>query len=369
MPLINPFRQQRCPFCFQSFRLWKAHLTYPAPKGIERLLRTFYIVDLNQRYANENTTWVCPHCKDVLPPNIIGTPNYVLGIIGGRTAGKSHYIASLINALKSDPPPQRLGISGAIAATGAVAERYETEYCKPFFTERTPLDVTLPIALLDHPPKPLIYTLKLTDKKKSSQRNRLNLVCFDYSGEDYAHEQAIIQHMPFMRYINGIILLVDPLEVAGMKRHLPLHMQQEHRTGEEAAVVLENIIRVLKKRQPRLVCNDLLDVPLVIAVTKSDLLKYVLPNLGQHPLRYDADYRAGFNQQAFYAHSNEVLQFCRKVGEERLIMLAQAFRQHAFCTVSATGRAVDRDGHFGSALLPLYSQRCLDPLLWLLSKR
>lgn len=378
MRFPNSIKRRRCFYCFRGFQMRdcavvsvqptleaaKNHrVLKKAPEGFARQLAVGYLSGLN-RYAGQNPAWACPHCLHPLPANIVDTPAYVLGIIGGRAAGKSHYIAMLIHMLLNDRQTQSIGLSEAIAATSLVAEYYDYEYHQPFFSERVPLEPTDPVSINSRP-QPLIYTITFRSRPRM-QPTSLNLVLLDYAGEDFTNEQSLVDHVRFLPYVDGLILLIDPLMMPGLQQRFPLHLQQQFNAGAPAVTVLENVIRVLRGSTNQS-SDGLLNVPLVLALSKADLLRYASPVPGQPSLPIASVSTSSFDPDMFKARGTQICKFCQEVDGPRIDLLAHAFRTYAYSMVSATGRSVDRTGHFGRLGQILQPIQCLDPLLWLLN--
>lgn len=379
MPLINPFHKQLCLFCFEPFSLRDCAVvssqtidpttqTYQvlraAPQGLTRALAQVYVGPLDRpQYMRELATWRCPNCGELLPYNVTTTPSYVIGVIGGRAAGKSHYIATLIQALSEQGVMSQFRWSEFSGATGEVSRRFASEYAQPLFQERAELLPTPP-ARSQRPYKPLIYTLTSRAANNGEAPRSVNLVLFDVSGEQFSSDAEIARFAPFVPYAAGFILLVDPLTMSGVVPRLPAHLRPLTVPGERAVVVLEHLIRIIR-RHKRLDDGTPIAAPLVVTVAKSDLLKYVLPNLGRHPLLEAPDYSQGFDLAVFRALSEQIEDLCLSLDGPRLIELARIFTRHAYSAVSATGHGPNAEGYFGRSVNPI---RSLDPLLWLLAE-
>lgn len=397
-PLINPWKQLTCPACGTHFYPGECAIysgitadreLEPARQGL--MARTF-VKPLVGKYTLQQAHRRCPECKINFPYNIERAQNYTIAIIGDVSAGKSHYIAACIEQLKY----YSLHVMGysQMEPLNNTYEEFENNYYRPVFVNRQQMPPTQPaisrnktVLIPDnvnsedlqrdkdvYTNTPLIYELVPRNTKSTlfSPKN-INLMFYDASGEDIAQKERMVQYSSYIVQASAIIFLVDPLTMPKIVQELPRYLQPKHER-RSSVEVFQRVIHTFKNYN-QLHPGVPIKTPIAIAVSKSDLLRYVTKKQRQMPffLQKDSEHNNGININDFKQTDEEVQDFLRQYGDTRLLDMTKnpnnsnnaSFEDLAFFALSATGSSPDES----TGLYPhIEPRRCLDPLLWALWK-
>lgn len=375
MTLVNPFRKTLCPYCFERFALADCEIVASIsngsinagdvlearPQGWRRTLQRVWVKPLTgKRYAQYLACRRCPHCSKLLPRNIEYMDNQIIGMVGGTFASKSHYIASLIKQIEREGVLDGFGCTVFRPISDEVSNKYVNDYYAPVYQRQeqiSPNQPTRPDELIE----PLIYVLVFRRKRAWPRLKRVNLILFDTAGEDMKDMKKVAQVSRYILNASGLIFLVDPLTIPGIQQQIPFHLRQAI-TGPEGFRVLASIIEVLQTHH-NVLPGSPLNLPIAIALAKSDLLRYVGEGLGSEPIFLTRpNYADGYQALNLPTINEEVRELIRRYDGTALLKDSADFAKANFCAVSATGCSQDQNGKF-----PLVQPtRCADPLIWLL---
>lgn len=374
-PVINPLKKWICPACGNGFypgecAIYSGVTTdkelEPARRG---MLARAFVQPLIGHYTKELAHRHCPSCNQAFPYNIERAKNYTIAIIGDVSAGKSHYIAACIQQLKY----YALHVMGYSQVEGLnnTDEDFENKYYRPVFVNRQQIPPTQQAT--EKINSPLVYELIPRQKPSLFSPQSINLLFYDASGEDIAQKGRLVQYSPYIVNASAIIFLADPLTMPAIVRELPRYLQpkSERRSSAE---VFQSVIHTFKNAN-RLSLSAPVKTPVAIAISKSDLLKYVTKRHRSMPLflKEDSAHNNGINVNEFKQTDEEVQAFLRQYGDTSLIDMAMSpnnssnvsFEQVSFFAISATGFSPDENTGRFPTIEPF---RCLDPLLWALWK-
>jgi GTPase SAR1 family protein len=374
MSFINPFRKMICPFCFEQFypaecRVLSSRegqeLLKEAPGGFAALVARFWLDPLS---GTKNTEALaarqCPRCEELLPYNFEYMQNQIVGLVGGVASGKSHYIASLVHELKRGDVNSRVGCTRFMPVNQDVDTRYNKSYGDPVFVRKEPLSGNLPLQAGQRN-LPLIYEMIFEGRKQGEAQKLVNLSLFDASGEQIQNEQEMVIFHRYLLNASALIVLVDPITMPDLRERLPHHLRPDAVPSHDAFDILNTVIRTYERYRGYRPGTPI-DIPVVITLAKSDLVRYGLEGLGlQANFLRDGSYEEGFSLDDFEAVSEEVQEIIARYAGRGLIDSSKVtFPNLAFSAVSATGSPPDSSGSF-SVITP---RRVLDPLLWSLWK-
>lgn len=364
---FSGFRKIRCPFCAEEYRLGEfaiyseteATITKEASRGA---LGSFIGSVRSQSLEGKKNTLnrklrQCPNCQGLLPFNIeYVEDNITLAIIGDSFSGKSHFIASAIKQLKERRIPPEIGLTSFNASASRIEERYKRDYYDPLFKRGEPLPHTVPaISPIDDP---LIYEMRIGGRF-------INLLIYDASGEDIANIDTNITNKPHILNARALIFLADPWSMPGFVDQLAHHLRPEagFLTGRMTSDVLNMVITVFRRALGE-VTRPRFSLPVAIALSKSDLIPYVVTRSGD-PL-YQALSERQFPSSLTRAESEKIHEVVRKflyeVKEDSLVSMEQVIERVNFSAITATGISLDGQGKYTQ----VEPHRCLDPLFWIL---
>jgi hypothetical protein len=411
MALIAPWRQAFCPYCCNSFHLSAAPRrlsggprepdtavgtflgiappdlarVQPVPRRglLGKLLSRFFIPDDWRDGARK----ICPYDHMFLPTAAASghlTPK-VVAIIGTRASGKSNFFGVLIKWLK-DRFAEEVGFTIFDQETFSVTEArpttsdalYRKRYYNKLFNPTAPEAIRegttrASVAGMDDNPRiPLIYRLEFPRRGWLTRWRAgaaLDLVIFDAAGEDLRDDdpQTLDQFYRFLLHAAGIIFLVDPSQVKGIRERLPPDMQQRCPlvTDDSPYRLLERVINFFQRRRGR-APGHRIRVPVAFAFSKSDLLEGVVDRGAL--LHRQSRHPGGFNHADCRQVSDEVARCLSRWGEQRLVTLVSGiFADYSFFALSALGQLpVDTGGGVNRLTKPIQPRRIADPLLWIL---
>jgi hypothetical protein len=254
MPIINPFIRRVCYRCYRPITLADCALVVNPGRDVDDLGQTVAPEVLRQPstgirrylsfvYAPSETSsyqeimWKCPHCDYLLPYNIVSTKSFIVGVIGARSAGKSHLIARMFVCL------QQLS-DDRISAINIVNTRNEQqgrERYRDWLVGDRQLNPTE-----KHERNPLVFRISNRDGSLT------NLIISDFHGEMFIDnaEMRTEESVLFVSNVDGFIMLIDPTNIDIIHDQLPLWMQEEPRHNDipEHVTILNNLTQTLQLR-------------------------------------------------------------------------------------------------------------------------
>ena len=381
MPVVSPSLKIRCPYCHKNFHPGdcaiystitpgKVLRKSPMAGTIEYIRSRTWIEELNSHeYTSEGAARQCPNCGNLLFEGFEMCDNVNIAIVGDASSGKTHYIAMLIDQLKRSALTQNgTGLVQLRPRNTYTNKTYRDVYYKPIIQDLTIAGETMrgrydprgnPLRN-----EPLVYQLVIQDNA-TGKNNMLNLLLYDISGEDLADRTTLVQFGEHVLRADGIIYLADPLSMEYIRQQVPAHIQPSFETGRRTEEVLTTMLyrfEQYNRGRP----GEAIHIPTAIAVSKADLLQYIIPEPERHnySLFYGPVYDGKAHLDDIWHIDQEVRSILRKCGEDALLHISQRFEQVSFFAISATGNAPDSNGRY-SRIEP---HRCLDPFIWLLWK-
>src|SRR2546423_6584974 len=152
--LYSDTNKRLCPLCVREFYPGDCRIVSrisgkelkPAPAGkmARQLARRNPESLLGPRYVNELASRECPHCGYLLPYNIESVENKSVVVIGDTYAGKSHYLAALIQQIEEgqmQAPDQYMRF---VCLTEDVRQEYARGYLERLFKKKQVIGPTQP---------------------------------------------------------------------------------------------------------------------------------------------------------------------------------------------------------------------------------
>lgn len=157
--------------------------------------------------------FVCPHCNNWLPKEMVEKGAEVISVIGGPASGKSNYIVTLIHQLKKYG--NKLGLSVMLQQVGRREDewtynKYEKAR-KVIFEMKMPLPKT---AVTKHE-IPWIMRLESVATGKA-----VYLVFYDTAGENFKDPDSIRRNAQYLRESKAVICVLDTLSVKRIQKLL-----------------------------------------------------------------------------------------------------------------------------------------------------
>jgi hypothetical protein len=305
----------------------------------------------------QSITRLCPNCHYELPHDIGQIDQRIIAIIGGRDTGKTHYIAALITRLKYE-----IGKNFDFTIQtldDSTQERWERDFHTPLFVQRTVLQPTQPAAIDPQVKAPLIF--RLTWRHTNIGR-ALNICFFDSAGEDLASFATMSTHNRYICRADGIIFLLDPLQIPSIRQQLPaiLLPPDDPRASPERIVVL---LRKLFETQKQLRATQSAKVPVAFTLSKTDAILPLLDS--SSALRRPAEHPGYIDLDDIRGVSTEIDNYLRMwINTNFSNFIDASFATYHYFGVSSLGGQPDQQNRL-STVSP---QRVEDPFLWILYK-
>jgi hypothetical protein len=357
----------------------------PSPRERKRATRLFRALreaecDVCKR---KSQTRLCPRCHGKLVDYIGECENLIVGVIGAKEAGKSHYIAVLIHELT-----RRIGplINWDLSpANDETIKRYRRDFHEPIFKRSEKLPASRRAAVDGSMRMPLTYNLRLMglpwwaklpsfldnlrttgllkwlglNDKADSVLADVVLSFFDTAGEDLNSEDTMRVDNKYIYSSRGLILLLDPLQLEPVRTRLRGRVPLPEVNTETSEIIARtaNLIRA-----GRGIRRGKIHVPIALAFSKCDALDSLFhPG---HVLRRAAWYDSSFDARQYAEVQSKAEELLVEWGAGFLIQqLRASFETYGLFFVSALGCSPEGNGR-----IPLLNpRRVAEPLQWLLA--
>lgn len=297
-----------------------------------------------------SNTKICPRCHNELPHTLDKTGSFFFAIAGAPSSGKTHYIASLIIALRG-----RLGHKfncNLQALNDITIQTFNDVYKKPLYEGKT-IDKTQPGFK-----NPLHYSLSfLNGRNKISSTTTMSF--FDTAGENLSGKSQMAINNKYIYNSSGILLLIDPLQLRGVRAKINSNKIDLEAKTTDPIIILESIINLIKSETN---VSGKIEIPIAIVFSKIDALDDILDE--DNSLKYESDHEGYFNLAEFNDVNNTIQDMLGEwQDDEDIINIARHnFSQYAFFGVSALGCHPGKS----NVVTHLKPRRVEDPFLWLL---
>ena len=382
-----------CPFCFENINLYEVKFRCASPPErcspendtilakflrvnvklenkvvkksppttIIETIKSWSRVPREARCHNCNektTTRLCPNCHSELPYTMGEYKDLIFSVIGAKEAGKSHYISVLIEKIRNE-----VGAHFDCSLqplNDETIKRYREDFYNPVFKKREIIKTTLPARGNPSVRKPLIYTLSFRRKGLFNRKIQdvVTIVFFDTAGEDLEAEDTVRTENKYIFNSSGIILLLDPLQLAKVRAELPQDtpLPEENLETEDLLNRVAKLIRIAHGKKP----TQLMSIPVAVAFSKIDALE---PLLEGSSLNYPSQHEGYFDLNEFENVNGEMEARIREWSGDSLVKsLEYNFKKYAFFGLTALGC----NPHGTQKIDKLRPRRVEEPFLWLL---
>lgn len=358
---IRPLKKLKlfCPRCEHEVRMtpaelvqWRVNGRLPRCKrpgcggAIASMPRCVY--DASMTKAGEDL------CGRRLPADIMQYHTYLrFSILGTSGAGKTNFVTTMIHELNHDQN-RRLSMEFMDSETKDLFRLNE----RIVYAQRQPAAPT--------PPGIPIIPQQWRIRRTGSGEPPCSLTIFDGAGEDHENIDPKIS-----RYISGskeLIILIDPLTLAGVRALVPENVRQWSTRTEDSeqhsAVDLINGVINDIRRAWNLTVNESIDCPAAIVFTKFDTVR---GSFGRDTVARPSPHlkQGGFVRADSDAVHREIRRWLlqRNAGDF-IDVVENNFSNVRYFGVSSFGRPPVGFGQ----LDPVEPHRVLDPLLWILAR-
>ncbi|MDR0332379.1 MAG: hypothetical protein LBI15_02855 [Dysgonamonadaceae bacterium] len=305
-------------------------------------------------------------CHFELPYTFGSYQDETFSVIGLKESGKSHFIGMLVKIFARQIG-EPFHVSMEIVHDD-ISAKFKNMYAGSL-DRGTVIRETIAANVNNEIRKPLIYKLLFRTKGVFGNKKLkiATMSLFDNAGEDLFNESMMRQVNQCVFNSTGIILIVDPLQLPPVREELKVRgisLPQEHANNANGGTK-EILIRVAKliREQRKLSQNQLIDIPIAIAFSKSDALKDII---GESDTMFkESNHDGALNKGEIMSISSEIKNLISSWDDTGLIkQIENNFKNYCFFGFSALGS--NPEAGKINALRPL---RVEDPFLWLLHKR
>lgn len=376
----------RCLQCSQEFRLSDALLvpvnTPASPDA--RVAPSSITVRLNRLPVDHNR--VCPH--DKWPLTYAQATGQLtlrpIAIAGGPGVSKSHYIPVLIDQAKRRLRSTLSGFDVLAQETREPGSCYpvcsdqllSNRYGRLFADEElgTVIAKTQRSAENADARTPMIYRFTFPTRWQSiTGRKRCVEFAFrDCAGEEFSDPSALHDFHRYITHSAGILLLVDPATIPGLRERLPsdaISLQSKARPFEIDQIVSRLI--GLFERVENVRVGKRIKTPLALVLTKADLLRRSSGSTAEVFREPESLHMDGFDHDSFIRQDEHLRRLLEDCGQSSLLASLDAkFSSVGFFAVSALGHepTIQSGGTRGEVeqrVGRIQPWRVLDPLVWL----
>ena len=300
----------------------------------------------------------CNVANKEIPSDFLMGKNLSIALIGAKASGKSNYIGVLINEIKKKMSASFNCILN-LSASEESKYYYDEHYANPLFKSGRVVDATSQ----DEIP-PLIFPLRFMDKK-----NRIKKVTalsfYDTAGENLNSTKDILVSNRYIPNADGIILLLDPLQVPAIREKLEGKIELPHQ-NTDAVEILSRIVQNIRDVKN---IKGTIKTPLALAFTKIDALEAYDVLKEDSCLREESEHlnRGVFVQTDFESVNIEMQDLLENWLDSEILQQVKNFKEYSFFGLTALG-GVPTDKGQKLRNGKVNPRRVLDPLLWLLAK-
>jgi len=164
--------------------------------------------------------YVCPHCFNRIPTEMIENGSEIISVIGFPNSGKTNYITAMVHELSlnggsigiDDVTPSQFHPDGELFSKYAT-EKMFNDMEDILFNKKSFLKQTLP----DKLNIPLIFKLHQNSTDKT-----IYLVFYDTAGEYFTNGNEMLnsETLKYLRESSGLIILADPFSIPAVTEAL-----------------------------------------------------------------------------------------------------------------------------------------------------
>jgi hypothetical protein len=328
--------------------------------------------------GDDTTIRICPVCHSRLPVHFGNVPSRLIVPVGAKEAGKTVFMTVLVHELMHQTG-QRLN-AAITGADDSTRERFTRDYERPMYR-----DSKLPAPTTPGAPHraPLVFRFTTEGRpaagslgglarlagrpaSRASRREpqRTLLSFFDTAGEDLRSARSMEQNVRYLGAADGILLLLDPLQMPGARGLASGRLPTPGTTDDEPANVLENVTDLIMAAQVKKP-NERISKPLAIVFTKMDALLHDLKDTS--PLLRPPPQTSYFDDRDSREVHTEMQRLLARWNGSRIDQIARLnFSHYRYFGVSALGESPTADNRVSGRGIHPY--RVTSPILWILGQ-
>lgn len=329
------------------------------PRGGSRSLNPFQ-KNLTARCdacSKESPKRLCPNCHFELSHDAGLIDDHIIAIIGGKSTGKGHYIATLIHRLEQEVGAN-FGFSLRMVGD-ETRKQFEEIYRTPLFRRKMVIQHTPSGAVDSSVKQPMLFRLTFSQGRKV---RAVNLTFFDSAGEDMQALDTMSTEARYICHASGIIFLLDPLQIETVRQKVAADILPPRDESADPIYIVERL-RELFERQQRLAPTDKVRTPVAFVLSKIDTLLQILD--ASTALKGTGEHFGSFDAADSQSVHTEIWNYLYSwMGAGITDRIEANFAQYRYFGVSSLGRIPDKTGKI-EVVSPI---RVEDPFLWILNQ-
>lgn len=315
-----------------------------------------------------SSRFVCPHCHNWLPTEMIAEGAEIISIVGAPNSGKTVYFFNLMRQLEKKG--YLLGLTITAQDEGPDKQKKTSmiyrEMVKLMYEEHQ-LPAKTPVNEGDKP-VPLIF--KVSNKKAGQKSGKtIYIVFYDTPGEAFQDSEQISRMADHVSNSAGILLFVDPYNIQKLIGTIQAASEDEVVAGgiQENDTVLNSLLQKVDAKQSE-------NKPFAIVFSKIDVVLKGLAKEGAEELQNNIDLsknssflktkKLSLSEIDQISEALEIISQEWDVGDMKERIRAKYKDENIkMFAVSSLGSQPD-----GNSIVNLNPYRVMDPLTWILYK-
>lgn len=315
-----------------------------------------------------STRFVCPHCHNWLPTEMIEEGSEIISIVGAPNSGKTVYFFNLMRQLEMK--------GYLLGLTVTVQDEGPDKYKKTSMIYRDMVKLMYEDKLL--PPKtpvnegkkpvPLIF--KLSNKKLGQKSGKtIYIVFYDTPGEAFQDSEQISRMADHVSNSAGILLFVDPYNIQKLTETLQAASNGEVLSGgtQENDTVLNSLLQKVDVKQSE-------NKPFAIVFSKIDAVMEGLSKEGAGVLQNNIDLKKNSsflkNKKLSLSEIEQISGALEEISHDWDVGAMKARIREKYREENIKMFAVSSLGcqPVNGEIPNLNPYRVMDPLVWILHK-
>lgn len=305
----------------------------------------------------------CPACHTPLSSTFAESRSPLVGMVGGKGAGKTVYLSVLHHELRTTVRRRfqaDIRLTGDQQGGAGSPRQWLENYEEQLFTQGRLFEQTA--GALGGLRTPVVIEWRQPTRRLGIETFATTVLSFyDAAGEDLTSQDRV-HTQAYLGVANGLVLLLDPWQLPGAMDHIDVPASVV-RDAEPPLEVLNRITELLRVSH-QVKASRRVTVPLAVVFAKMDAFFPVLG--GNHPLLVKPSALPGYDERAGQDTHEHVRAMLHEYGADDIdAHLRHNYATFRYFAVSALGaepdyasREVDAGG--------VQPFRVEEPLLWLL---
>ncbi|MGB6165543.1 MAG: zinc ribbon domain-containing protein [Pseudonocardiaceae bacterium] len=305
----------------------------------------------------------CPACHTPLSSTFAESRSPLVGMVGGKGAGKTVYLSVLHHELRTTVRRRfqaDIRLTGDQQGGAGSPRQWLENYEEQLFTQGRLFEQTP--GALNGLRTPVVIEWRQPTRRLGIETFATTVLSFyDAAGEDLTSQDRV-HTQAYLGVANGLVLLLDPWQLPGAMDHIDVPASVV-RDAEPPLEVLNRITELLRVSH-QVKASRRVTVPLAVVFAKMDAFFPVLG--GNHPLLVKPSALPGYDESAGQDTHEHVRAMLHEYGADdidaHLMHNYATFRYFAVSALGAEPDYANREVDAGG----VQPFRVEEPLLWLL---